>query len=525
MDRDEHPRPGTTARGPRPARSRSSAPGRRSRPATPRASTTARARCCWPRRPRSRASASQPLARVTGMASAGVPPRTMGLGPVPAIRKLLARAGTALADYDVVEINEAFAAQVLACTRALGLPDDAELREPERRRDRARPPPRRERGAAAIDRRCSRLRRREGRRALVSLCVGVGQGLALALDGRVVTLDGRAAAGPEARLLDGDRPRGRQHHRLRRLPAARVARPLRPEQPRRLAASPRPAPCSSPSCFAALSRAFPEDGGPYVYTRAAFGELAGLRGGLGLLGLGLGGQRRDRDRRRELHRALRPWIARGPGASARRHDRRRLAADPRELLGRAGRGLGPGGDHGAEAAAAPRGGGRGRLLRPSGRAWRRSPRCRSTARRDRRRPRPSRCGRSSASSRPPSPRTRWRIPARTIPRATMLGTVVTAARLLVAVQHRAARRARGAARRLERAVRGRGPGLLGRGAGAALVALFAAISAYGALNGWILLQGELPFAMATRRRLPAGLRARVAAAHPGLRPRHRRACS
>jgi 3-oxoadipyl-CoA thiolase len=122
-----------------------------------------------------------PLARVTGMASAGVPPRTMGLGPVPAIRKHLAKEGRTLADYDVVEINEAFAAQVLACTRALGLPDDADFVNPNG-------------GAIALGhplgasgaRLCTtallEMRRRGARRALISLCVGVGQGLALGLE-------------------------------------------------------------------------------------------------------------------------------------------------------------------------------------------------------------------------------------------------------------------------------------------------------------------------------------------------------
>ena len=122
-----------------------------------------------------------PLARVTGMASAGVPPRTMGLGPVPAIRKLLAQQGRALADYDIVEVNEAFAAQVLACTRALGLADDADFVNPNG-------------GAIALGhplgasgaRLCTtailEMRRRGARRALVSLCVGVGQGLALGLE-------------------------------------------------------------------------------------------------------------------------------------------------------------------------------------------------------------------------------------------------------------------------------------------------------------------------------------------------------
>jgi 3-oxoadipyl-CoA thiolase len=68
----------------------------------------------------------QPLARVIGMAAAGVAPRIMGIGPVPAIQKLLARTGLRLRDFDRIEINEAFAAQVLACARTLGLADDAE---------------------------------------------------------------------------------------------------------------------------------------------------------------------------------------------------------------------------------------------------------------------------------------------------------------------------------------------------------------------------------------------------------------
>ena len=122
-----------------------------------------------------------PLARVAGMASAGVAPRVMGIGPVPAIRKLLARSGRELSDFDRIEINEAFAAQVLACTRALGLPDDAEhvnanggaiaLGHPL--------------GASGVRLAMTAafaLRRHRQQRALVSLCVGVGQGLALALE-------------------------------------------------------------------------------------------------------------------------------------------------------------------------------------------------------------------------------------------------------------------------------------------------------------------------------------------------------
>ena len=123
----------------------------------------------------------QPIVRIAGMASAGVPPRTMGLGPVPAIRKLTARTGTALADYDVIEINEAFAAQVLACTRELGLPDEAEQVNPNGGAI-AYGHPLGASGARLAITAAIELRRRRGRRALVSLCVGVGQGLALAME-------------------------------------------------------------------------------------------------------------------------------------------------------------------------------------------------------------------------------------------------------------------------------------------------------------------------------------------------------
>ena len=67
----------------------------------------------------------RPLARIVGYASAGIAPRVMGFGPVPAVHKLLAQTGLRMSDFDVIELNEAFAAQGLAVTRALGLPDDA----------------------------------------------------------------------------------------------------------------------------------------------------------------------------------------------------------------------------------------------------------------------------------------------------------------------------------------------------------------------------------------------------------------
>jgi 3-oxoadipyl-CoA thiolase len=123
----------------------------------------------------------EPIARVTGMASAAVAPRVMGRGPVPAIRKLLARQGRSLGDYDVVELNEAFAAQVLACTRALGLADDAAHVNPNGGAI-ALGHPLGASGVRLVMAAAFELRRRGARRALVSLCVGVGQGVALSLE-------------------------------------------------------------------------------------------------------------------------------------------------------------------------------------------------------------------------------------------------------------------------------------------------------------------------------------------------------
>jgi 3-oxoadipyl-CoA thiolase len=123
----------------------------------------------------------QPITRIMGMASAGVPPRTMGSGPVPAIRKLMDRSGTTLADYELIEINEAFAVQVLACTRELGLPDDAAHVNPNGGAIALGHPL----GASGVRLAMTaafEMRRRGMRRALVSLCVGVGQGLALAIE-------------------------------------------------------------------------------------------------------------------------------------------------------------------------------------------------------------------------------------------------------------------------------------------------------------------------------------------------------
>ena len=123
----------------------------------------------------------RPLARILGAASAGVAPRTMGIGPVPAIGKLLARLQLQLGDFGRIEINEAFAAQVLACTRTLGLADDEPRLNPHGGAI-ALGHPLGASGARLLASAALAMQRDGQRHALVSLCVGVGQGLALAIE-------------------------------------------------------------------------------------------------------------------------------------------------------------------------------------------------------------------------------------------------------------------------------------------------------------------------------------------------------
>ncbi len=133
----------------------------------------------------SRAAAARhgfaPLARVVGAAHSGVEPRVMGIGPVPAVRKLLARAGIGVGDLDVVELNEAFAAQALAVLRELGLPDDAGHVNPNGGAI-AMGHPLGMSGARIVIAAARELRRRGGRYALATMCVGVGQGAAVLLE-------------------------------------------------------------------------------------------------------------------------------------------------------------------------------------------------------------------------------------------------------------------------------------------------------------------------------------------------------
>jgi 3-oxoadipyl-CoA thiolase len=122
-----------------------------------------------------------PYARILGMAAAGVPPRVMGIGPVPSTRKLLERLNLKIGDFDWIELNEAFASQALACLRQLGLPDDAEHVNPNG-------------GAIALGHPLGMSGTRlaitathqtcltGARRALATMCVGVGQGVSLAIE-------------------------------------------------------------------------------------------------------------------------------------------------------------------------------------------------------------------------------------------------------------------------------------------------------------------------------------------------------
>ncbi|MBF8733296.1 MULTISPECIES: 3-oxoadipyl-CoA thiolase [Pseudomonas] len=122
-----------------------------------------------------------PRARVLGMASAGVAPRVMGIGPVPAVRKLTERLGIAVADFDVIELNEAFASQGLAVLRELGVADDAPQVNPNGGAI-ALGHPLGMSGARLVLTALHQLEKRGGRKGLATMCVGVGQGLALAIE-------------------------------------------------------------------------------------------------------------------------------------------------------------------------------------------------------------------------------------------------------------------------------------------------------------------------------------------------------
>ncbi|MBY6261848.1 3-oxoadipyl-CoA thiolase [Azospirillum sp. 412522] len=122
-----------------------------------------------------------PRARVVGTAVAGVAPRVMGIGPAPATQKLLARLGLSIADVDVIELNEAFAAQGLAVLRLLGLPDDAEHMNPNGGAI-ALGHPLGASGTRLVASAVMELEDRKATRALCTMCIGVGQGIAMMVE-------------------------------------------------------------------------------------------------------------------------------------------------------------------------------------------------------------------------------------------------------------------------------------------------------------------------------------------------------
>ncbi|QHE84399.1 3-oxoadipyl-CoA thiolase [Hydrogenophaga sp. BPS33] len=123
----------------------------------------------------------RPIARIVGFASAGIAPRVMGFGPVPAVHKLLEQIDLHIGDFEVIELNEAFAAQGLAVTRALGLTDDAAHVNPHGGAI-AFGHPLGMSGARLVLTAARQLQRIGGRYGLVTMCVGVGQGVAMAIE-------------------------------------------------------------------------------------------------------------------------------------------------------------------------------------------------------------------------------------------------------------------------------------------------------------------------------------------------------
>ncbi len=123
----------------------------------------------------------EPMARVVASATAGVPPRIMGMGPVPATQGLFDRIGWRIVDVDVIELNEAFASQSLACLREMGLPDDADHVNPNGGAI-ALGHPTGMSGARLVGTSAREMQRRGATRALATMCIGVGQGIAMALE-------------------------------------------------------------------------------------------------------------------------------------------------------------------------------------------------------------------------------------------------------------------------------------------------------------------------------------------------------
>jgi acetyl-CoA C-acetyltransferase len=180
VDRDEHPRPGTTVEqlarlkgvnGPDLLVTAGNASGVNDGAAALLIASEATAR----------AQGLTPKARIVAMAAAGVEPRIMGIGPAPAARRVLQRAGLSLEQMDVIELNEAFASQALAVLRDLGLPDDAPHVNPNGGAI-AIGHPLGMSGARLVTTATYQLHRQGGRYALCTMCIGVGQGIAIILE-------------------------------------------------------------------------------------------------------------------------------------------------------------------------------------------------------------------------------------------------------------------------------------------------------------------------------------------------------
>lgn len=180
VDTDEHPRPGTTAEklaglkgvnGPDLTVTAGNASGVNDGAAALIVASEAAAR----------AQGLTPKGRVVAMAAAGVAPRIMGVGPAPAVRKVLERAGMTLDQMDLIELNEAFAAQALAVLRELGLPDDADHVNPNGGAI-AMGHPLGMSGARLVTTALYQLHRSGGRYALCTMCIGVGQGIAIIIE-------------------------------------------------------------------------------------------------------------------------------------------------------------------------------------------------------------------------------------------------------------------------------------------------------------------------------------------------------
>ncbi|MEM6531693.1 MAG: 3-oxoadipyl-CoA thiolase [Myxococcota bacterium] len=180
VDRDEHPRPGTTAEKlaklPTPFRANGSVTAGNASGVNDGAAAMLVASESAVNR-----FGLEPVAHVVGSAVVGVPPRIMGMGPAPAIEKLLERQGLTLDQIDVLEINEAFAAQALAVTRRLGLADDASHVNPNGGAI-ALGHPLGMTGARLVQTASLELQTTGGRYAIASMCIGVGQGIAVLLE-------------------------------------------------------------------------------------------------------------------------------------------------------------------------------------------------------------------------------------------------------------------------------------------------------------------------------------------------------